>query len=275
MKKPTVSILGCGWLGFPLAKVLVNEGYQVRGSTTNPEKLPVLKQEGIEPFLVNLNPTLVEPPGPLFFRSEIMVINIPPGRQREDVQSFYTTLVREVLSQKPRKKILFVSSTSVYPDCNRVVNESDSPGQNTSDKSVKATGKALLMAEDLVRSYSSLATIVRFCGLMGPDRHPGRFLAGRQLNSSGQSPVNFIHLDDCIAILQQIVRQEKWGEVYNACADDHPQKKNFYVQATNKLGLEPPQFSESASPSFKEVNSSKLKQQLGYQFKYPDPSEAL
>ena len=110
---------------------------------------------------------------------------------------------------------------------------------------------------------------------MGPERHPGRFLAGRQLASSGQSPVNFIHIDDCIAILKQIIRQEKWGEVFNACADAHPSKKSFYTEATEKLKLEPPQFSDTASPSYKEVSSKKLKQQLGYQFIHPDPSKAL
>ncbi len=33
------SILGCGWLGKPLAVSLLDEGFNVKGSTTSEEKL--------------------------------------------------------------------------------------------------------------------------------------------------------------------------------------------------------------------------------------------
>ncbi|MGD1894977.1 MAG: SDR family oxidoreductase [Cyclobacteriaceae bacterium] len=275
MTETSVSILGCGWLGFPLAKALVSAGYRVRGSTTSSEKLSMLEQGGIEPYLITLNPTLKESANASFFSSEIMVINIPPGRKRENVESFYTTQIREILSQQPTERLIFISSTSVYPDCNQEVQETDSLALRAADKTLKASGKALLMAEDLVRNYSPQATIVRFCGLMGPDRHPGRFLAGRKLPSSGQAPINFIHLGDCIAILKLIVQEEKWGELFNACADSHPTKEKFYTLAAEKLALDPPKFSAEATPSYKKVNNDKLKQHLGYTFIFPDPTQAL
>ena len=49
-----ISILGCGWLGFPLAKRFIEEGYSVNGSTTSESKLSVLENAGINPFLVVL-----------------------------------------------------------------------------------------------------------------------------------------------------------------------------------------------------------------------------
>ena len=42
MQKETITILGCGWLGLPLAQTLVKEGYSVKGSTTTEDKLEVL-----------------------------------------------------------------------------------------------------------------------------------------------------------------------------------------------------------------------------------------
>ena len=33
----TVAILGCGWLGLPLAKHLLAQGHRVLGTTTSPE----------------------------------------------------------------------------------------------------------------------------------------------------------------------------------------------------------------------------------------------
>ena len=37
-----ISILGCGWLGLPLAKAIVENGFSVKGSTTSSEKIATL-----------------------------------------------------------------------------------------------------------------------------------------------------------------------------------------------------------------------------------------
>ena len=52
----TVAVLGCGWLGLPLAKALLAAGYQVAGTTTSPEQVPVLTAAGIEAHLLRLSP---------------------------------------------------------------------------------------------------------------------------------------------------------------------------------------------------------------------------
>jgi 3-hydroxyisobutyrate dehydrogenase-like beta-hydroxyacid dehydrogenase len=53
MKK--LAIIGCGWLGIPLAKSLVRNGYLVNGSTTSFEKLIVLETEKINAFQIALS----------------------------------------------------------------------------------------------------------------------------------------------------------------------------------------------------------------------------
>ena len=54
----TISLLGCGSLGFPLALDLLNEGYHVKGSTTTASKIYKLKQYGITPYLINIEDVL-------------------------------------------------------------------------------------------------------------------------------------------------------------------------------------------------------------------------
>ena len=49
-----VSILGCGWLGIPLAKALLKKGLLVKGSTTTVEKISLLKSFGVEPHLISI-----------------------------------------------------------------------------------------------------------------------------------------------------------------------------------------------------------------------------
>jgi len=45
-----VSILGCGWLGKPMAVSLMNDGFLVKGSTTSEIKIQELESLGIESY---------------------------------------------------------------------------------------------------------------------------------------------------------------------------------------------------------------------------------
>ena len=46
-----IAIIGCGWLGFPLAKELASNSYKIIGSLRNEERFDEFKSIGIEPFL--------------------------------------------------------------------------------------------------------------------------------------------------------------------------------------------------------------------------------
>ena len=50
-----ISILGCGWLGLPLAKALIGNGFSVNGSTTSIDKIGLLENAGITPFLIEID----------------------------------------------------------------------------------------------------------------------------------------------------------------------------------------------------------------------------
>jgi len=43
MANKTISILGCGWLGLPLAQHLIERSFTVNGSTTTADKCAQLK----------------------------------------------------------------------------------------------------------------------------------------------------------------------------------------------------------------------------------------
>ena len=102
---------------------------------------------------------------------------------------------------------------------------------------------------------------------------PGRFLAGKKEISNGEAPVNLIHRDDCIGVIDAVIKKSVWGETLNACADSHPLRKDYYIAQARNIGLEPPQFTDSPETAYKIVNSDKLKKLTGYVFKYPDPRE--
>ncbi len=268
----TISILGCGWLGLPLAEHLNKSGYKVKGSTRTKDDLYKLEEKDITPFLLVLDPEIRCENLSAFFDSDILIINFPPER-RNDIVEYHKEQAVSLINQiklSAIDKVIFISSTSVYPDLNREVTEEDSYEPS------KPSGKALINFEKMLNECNEfMTTVIRFAGLFGYDRNPGRFLAGRKEVRNGAAPVNLIHRDDCINIIELVIEKNIWGEIFNACSDIHPKRKDYYIEAARNLGLSPPNFVQEQQYSYKIINSDKLKSILRYNFKYPDPSAVV
>jgi nucleoside-diphosphate-sugar epimerase len=258
-----ISILGCGWLGKPLGASLVEAGYQVSGSTTHTEKTDSLKALGICPFLIDIQTDrIIENSGIGFFDCEILVISIPPRRKTGNESAFLAQMetLRKRLKQSAVKKVLFISSTSVYKNEGKMVLEEDTDAS-----------AALAKAEQVfIDEPHFQTTVIRFGGLVGPGRHPGKFLAGKRIGGANH-PVNMIHLKDCIGVIQAVFVTDTWGEIFNACADLHPRKEDFYKRAAALAGLPSPQFENGDEHQYKIVSNDKIKRILNYTFIYPDP----
>ncbi len=270
MKKETITILGCGWLGLPLARTFVKEGYSVKGSTTREDKLEALHDAGIEPYLIKLDPEVNGDDIVAFLQSDILIVNIPPAR-RDDIVEYhieqFSSLI-DALGQSPVRSVLLVSSTSVYPALNREVTEEDAVDPES------LAGQALLLVEEMLMQESGFqTTVLRFGGLVGYDRNPEKYLASMVEITHPDQPMNLIHRDDCVRIVSEIIRLEQWGEVFNACSPVHPLRKEYYGRAAETAGIELPPLSSSAEAApYKLVNSDKMINALHYHFLYLDPS---
>ncbi len=264
-KNKKISILGCGWLGLPLAKKLVAKGWQVKGSTTTSNKLKLLGEAGIDPFLIDVE-TGKEQCNPHFFDSDFLLLNIPPGHKK--TPNFYLSKMQSLLpyiEASSIRKVVFISSTSVYGDICREVTEADEPGHQSE----------LLQAEMLFLSDKNLqTTVIRFGGLFGPDRNPGRFFRDKNSIPNGLAPVNLVHLNDCLSLIEAVLNQQNFPGVYNAVAPSHPTKKEFYTKAILKSGFAAPDFVEEKT-AWKIINPEKIIQDLNYQFQYPDLLKCL
>lgn len=272
MKKDnlSISILGCGWLGMPLAQHFIKRGWPVKGSVTSADKLELLRRGGILPFRIVVSDTEVIMDDPDFFHADVLVISIPPART-DDVEQVFPSQIRRLIPfihHAGIQKVIFISSTSVYPEHNQVAREED---QQLPDKS---SGRALLEAENLLKEQLTFkTTIVRFGGLIGLNRNPARFLL-KSSQPIEDAPVNLIHQDDCIAIITGIIEQDVWGETLNACCPEHPLKKDFYTRAALKTGYAIPNMTEQRK-AYKIVDSGKLIRRLNYEFIYPNPMDYL
>lgn len=225
--KKTISILGCGWYGIELAKALVEQGHTVKGSSTTPEKIELLSTFKIQPFLINITRE-EENYDPVFFNTDVLFISIPPKRNTSEQADFFCKIerIKNLAVLHKVKHVIFISSTAVYGACNSEVTELSVQQPETE------SGKAILKAEQMLLQQNAFtSTIIRFAGLVGPDRHPGRFFAGKTDIPNGRSPINLIHLKDCIGISLAILKNDAFGGVFNACGPDHPCRQDFYALA--------------------------------------------
>jgi nucleoside-diphosphate-sugar epimerase len=270
MNTGTVSILGCGWLGMPLARHLLAKGFSVKGSVTSAEKLAQLNDAGILSYRIVLHDSYVQVDDLSFFEADVLIISIPP-RRIEGIEQIFPAQVEKLVSfirKAGIQKVIFISSTSVYPDHFQTAIEDENPAPD------KESGKACLLAENLLKSQADFkTTVLRFGGLIGADRNPARFLL-KSASSVANTPVNLIHQDDCIGIIDTIIDCELWGETLNACCPEHPLKKDFYGKAARISGLPEPLISDQVE-DYKIVDSSKLIRLLNYRFIFSSPMDYL
>lgn len=266
-----ISILGCGWLGLPLAKTLLEKGFSINGSTTSVEKIAVLEKAGILPFQINLFEDRIEGNIDLFLsNSDILIIDIPPKLRGNSTENFVAKIQNIIpfIEKSSVDKVIFVSSTSVYADDNSIITEETKPNPDTE------SGRQLLEAEHILQSNKNFqTTIVRFGGLIGDDRHPIKFLAGRKNIENPIGPINLIHQIDCIGIIEAILKHsetsgqnDKSNEVFNAVAPFHPTRKKYYTKKAIDLDLSLPEFDESKTSIGKTILSDKVETVLNYKF---------
>lgn len=259
-----IAILGCGWLGLPLAKELLQTGYLVNGSTTSEEKMMPLALAGINPFLIAVHEWGIEGDIERFLLGiQCLVINIPPKLRGEVKENYMQKIAHlaEAAQTNGVKYVIFVGSTSVYADSNTEITENTLPQPETE------SGRQLLASEGILKNNTAFkTTVLRFGGLYGDKRHPVKFLSGKKNLPNPDAPVNLIHLNDCIGIIKKILEKNAWGETFNAVHPANISKKKFYTQQAIRRGLLLPEFDETKPSKGKKIVPAKLIEMLSYQF---------
>jgi nucleoside-diphosphate-sugar epimerase len=269
-EKKSVAIIGLGWLGLPLAKSLQQQGYTVKGSTTTPEKAARLINQGIDVQLVRFEPAPTVDLGDLL-AVDAVVVNIPPkaGMQGDAFHPQQIGYLVDAIRKQGARHIIYVSSTSVYPEQTEPIRPSveddvQTPAQSAAPALVEAEQKVLTLAPE------RLVTILRCGGLMGYERIPGKYVAGKTIDT-GTVPVNYIHRDDVIGLLSTILANKLPG-TFNAVAPEHPTREAIYRKSCADFGYELPTFVTPDKPlAYKVISPDKLIQATKYHFSYPNP----
>lgn len=240
-----LAIVGLGWFGGELAKSL-RQTATVIGTTTTPSKAEAFRAQGIEVFELQ-SPSL---PSASLLDVDALILNVPPFKNQ---LSWF-----ELWQIPPSTHLIFISSTSVYGTNTGLVDENTVPIPETEN------ALELIKEEAWVQKFPR-HTIIRFGGLIGEDRHPGKYLSGRKQLSGGKAPVNLVHREDCVAFTELVLRQKLTG-IFNLVYPLHPTRSEYYTTYCKRQGLPAPEFimNEDSSKIVTDSQVSSL-----YTFKAP------
>jgi len=275
-----VLIVGCGYVGLPLGQELVRQGHHVFGLRRSDSQDPELKAAGITPFHADLTKPETLASLPCDF-DWIVNCAASSGGGVEDYRRLYlegTRNLLERLSTSPPQKYVYTSSTSVYgQDDGSWVTESDATEPPTETGHILVETEVLLRAAAKERNFP--AVILRVAGIYGPGRG---FWFKQLLNNeariegNGERFLNMIHRDDVAGCIIAALKIGKPGEIYNAADDEPVSQSDFFAWLAGQLNraMPPsvptdPNAGRKRGATNKRVSNLRLKQQLGYQFKYP------
>ncbi|WP_143047977.1 Rossmann-fold NAD(P)-binding domain-containing protein [Thalassotalea agarivorans] len=221
----SVTIIGCGWLGAPLAQALKSQQMGVNGTSRSDTGVAKLERQGIDAFECQL--PLTEQAQMQF--NDTIVIAITPGLKRGKKDYADNILSVCDMAKKTEKRIILVSSTGVFENHIGDVDEQTAPDLS----SEKAT--LLNQAEQHVLNASEYNAVLRLSGLIGEDRHPGNFLRKAQTISATQA-INLIHQQDAIGLLLKLIESPKLGGIFHGVSHCHLSKYEFYKMAAQSIG---------------------------------------
>ena len=146
-KKKTIAVLGCGWLGLPLAEKLLALGHTIKGSTTGEDKLETLDVKGIQAYLVQCEEDNCLGLEKFVENVDVLILTLPPGLRQNSERRFDLVIknLAENILHSNIKHLIFISSTSVYGKLTGNIDENSMP------RPFSESGKQLLKCEELVK----------------------------------------------------------------------------------------------------------------------------
>jgi len=232
----TIGVIGCGWLGKPLAMYL-RQKHQVQCYSRKAQTDTDLEY--------SINPAPDNP----FWTNEIFIISI-------STKDNYLRTLKGILQNTPsNSSIILMSSTSVYKEFEEEVNEDALITQKSIQKE----------AEELVTSLKADVLVLRLGGLMGEDRIAGKW---KSASAYADGPVNYIHADDVINIVAQMIEKKITNGLFNLVAPLHPLRSVIHQKNAKTFGFQTKEYNRTTGRS---VNSNKLIKALAYEFIHPDP----
>ncbi|KAL5072060.1 hypothetical protein RYX36_022947 [Vicia faba] len=286
-------ILGMGFVGQTLAHKLQNQGWVVSGTCTTLVKKKKLEDMGFHVHLFDANHpdlSILQ----LLRNYTHFLVSIPPVVGIGDPMLQHEELIRSSLVSGGLQWLCYLSSTSVYGDCDGELVDEDYP-TNPENELAKLRLSSEQGWSNLAHHLKLSPLLFRLGGIYGPGRSAVDTLIKQKPLSEGQKRrkhrkyTSRIHVDDiCQALMATIDAPSSPRVIYNIVDDDPAPREEVFEYARKLLekkwpglNLQPLEQKEWSivksrnERGEKRVSNALMKKELGVQLLYPDYRSGL
>jgi nucleoside-diphosphate-sugar epimerase len=270
----SVLIAGCGFVGIPLARSFVSDGWETEAITVSESSAASLRDEPFPVYALDI--TEKNSFRPLAGRRFDVVIHCASsGRGDADAyEAVFLAGTHNLMANLAYGRLIFCSSTSLYAQRDGSWVDETSPADP-----VPRTGQILRQTEDLV--LNSDGTVARLAGLYGPGRCAPlkKLLEGRaSIEEDGTRVMNTLHQLDAAAALHFLAGIESSG-LFNVVDNEPVAEIDWYRYVCRSLNKAlppagPRNLDRKRGWTNKRVSNRRLRS-LGWNPIYPTFKEGL
>jgi nucleoside-diphosphate-sugar epimerase len=228
-----ILVIGCGYVGLPLARQLQARGDDITGWVRSEASAAEIKARGLERVVIgNVADEDCWHGVPGDF--DVVIHGASSGGGKADVyREVFLEGVRLMNRHRPNARRLFVSSTSVYGQSHGEVVDESSAAEPASE-----TGRVLREAEG--EALEAGAIVVRPAGIYGPGRGAlfEKLRRGEAvIEGDGSRWLNQIHQRDLVDAIAHLLDAGVPGEIYNATDNEPVTLRDYYAWCSSALRL--------------------------------------
>lgn len=270
-----VLIIGCGYVGLPLARRLRGHGHQVDGWVRSAESAQDLAGEPLAEIIAGSVADETVWQGLTKNYEAVIHCASSGGRGEAGYEEVFGQGARMMNRHQSGARRLFISSTSVYGQNTGEVVTEESPTEPASP-----TSRILRRAEQEVLAAGAL--VLRPSGIYGPGRAVlfEKLKRGEAIiEGAGGRWINQVHRHDLVEAVAFLLQAGTPGEIYNVTDDCPVSYLDYYRWCSAFLRLPMPphgpiHLHRKRGLTNKRVSNAKLRT-LGWQPQFPSFREGL
>lgn len=278
-------IIGCGYIGKMLGMRLLNRGNSVSGVVSSAESASHLEDQGITSLVVDLDVS----PGEIPFAEHEQIYYLAPPPNDGQVDSRLSRVLDQLRGKRHTPRILYISTTGVYGDCQGDWVTEDRPLNPTTDRAKRRVDAEFQLLQ-WSQETGGEVVILRVAGIYGPGRLPlERLRMKAPMISENEAPFsNRIHAEDLVSVCVAAMKLGRNGQTYNVSDGKPGTMAEYFNLLADLLNVgRPPAISwaeaEQVMPpgllsylrENRRIDITKMQEELGVRLQYPQLETGL
>ena len=233
------TIIGCGDIGFRVARELIKQNHQVQATIHFEEGTKVPQSAGIETIIANFDYQEDVPELPLLGR-KLFYLMPPQGGGSSDFRML--NFCRKLSPDNYPAKIVYISTSGVYGDCGDALVTEETP-LNPMSSRAKRRVSAENQLRDQADKFGFELVILRVTGIYGPGRLPiAQLQKGHEVLIAEDAPrTNRIHSLDLVQICLAAMEKGEDGDIFNVCDGEESSMSQYFMAVAERYDLPQPQ----------------------------------